>query len=176
MRIFIIGPGGVGKTTSGVILAEKLGYQFLDLDQEFCSRIKDVGRYIQEFGYLSYCYQNSKLFYTLLDELSDNFIFPLSSGFLVHEDLGDLTRKHQQTLKGFGCSILLLPSASVEQGTEIVVARQMLRGFGLDERREKEKFINRFSCYKEFGDIQIFSSDTPENIAEEMKNRISELI
>jgi len=176
MRIFIIGPGGVGKTTSGKILAKKLSYQFLDLDQEFCSRIQDIGRYIQEFSYASYCYQNSKLFYTLLGELSDNFVFPLSSGFLVHESLDDLTKKHQQTLQDIGCSILLLPSTSIEQSTEIVVARQMSRGFSLNEQREREKFTDRFYRYQEFGDTQIFSSDSPENIAEEMKNKILKLI
>lgn len=34
MRIFLIGPGGVGKSTTGNILAELIGYNFIDLDQE----------------------------------------------------------------------------------------------------------------------------------------------
>ena len=172
MRIFIIGPGGVGKTTSGAILAKKLNYQFIDLDHEFCNRIKSVGQYIQKFGYESYCYENSKLFYTLLSELSDDFVLPLSSGFLVHEDLGDLTKRHQQTLRDLGCSILLLPSTSIEESTRIVVTRQLLRGFGLNEQREKEKFMTRFIRYQEFGDIKVYSSNSPESVATEMKRMI----
>lgn len=40
MKIFLIGPGGVGKTTCGAILANSLGYNFIDLDTEFASELK----------------------------------------------------------------------------------------------------------------------------------------
>ncbi|MEN1729496.1 MAG: shikimate kinase, partial [Pseudomonadota bacterium] len=33
-RIFLIGPMGSGKTTVGRFLAERMGLEFLDLDQE----------------------------------------------------------------------------------------------------------------------------------------------
>jgi len=39
MTIFIIGSGGIEKTTSGKILANLLGYTFIDLDYEFCGQI-----------------------------------------------------------------------------------------------------------------------------------------
>ena len=58
MIIFIIGPGGVGKTTSGEILAKLLSYKFIDLDQKFCEQIENIGTYINNEGYKKYCYKN----------------------------------------------------------------------------------------------------------------------
>ena len=43
MRIFLIGPGGTGKTTTGKILAERLGFIFIDLDERFIEEKKEVG-------------------------------------------------------------------------------------------------------------------------------------
>lgn len=173
MKIFIIGPGGVGKSTCGEILANLLGYNFIDLDIEFCERVENVGDYIKRFGYEKYCHENSRLFHEIISQHLENFIFSLSSGFLVHENLDDLTLKHKQVLKDLGLSILLLPSKSLDESTKIVVNRQLSRGFDLKEDREKTKFIQRFPIYKELGDIKIFSHDKPEIIAEQMKKEIA---
>ena len=172
MKIFIIGPGGVGKSTCGTILADLLGYNFLDLDEEFCQRIENVGTYIDNNGYKKYCFENSRLFYEILSQHLENFVFSLSSGFLVHENLDNLTLKHKQVLREQGISILLLPSESINESAGIVVKRQLARGFGLKEDREKTKFIQRFPIYKELGDIRIFSQNKPEIIAEQMKKEI----
>jgi len=172
MKIFLIGPGGVGKSTCGEILANLLGYNFIDLDTEFCKRVENVGSYINKFGYEKYCLKNSKLFYEILSQYFENFVFSLSSGFLIHENMDDLIKKHKQTLKDVGISVLLLPSESLDGSTGIVVKRQLSRGFGLKEDREKTKFIQRFPIYKELGDIKIFSHAKPEIIAKQMKKEI----
>lgn len=172
MKIFLIGPGGVGKSSCGKILASLLDYNFIDLDSEFCERIENIGNYINKYGYKKYCFENSKIFYNILDQQLDNFVFSLSSGFLVHENIKELTSKHQQTLKALGLSILLLPSQSLTKSTKIIIKRQLSRGFGLKEDKEKIKFTKRFPIYKEFGDIKIFSHDKPEIIAEQMKKEI----
>lgn len=173
MKIFIIGPGGVGKSTCGKILANLLGYNFIDLDMEFCKRVENVGDYINKFGYEKYCFENSKLFYEIIGQHLENFVFSLSSGFLIHENMDELTFNHKQTLKAQGISILLLPSESLEESADIVVQRQLSRGFGLKEDREKTKFIQRFPVYKKLGDIKIFSYNKPEIIAVQMKKEIA---
>ena len=173
MKIFLIGPGGVGKSTCGEILANLLGYNFIDLDEEFCKRVENVGDYINNYGYEKYCHENSKLFYEILGQHLQNFVFSLSSGFLIHEGMDELTFKHKQTLKDLGISILLLPSKSLDESAEIVVKRQLSRNFGLKEDREKTKFFQRFPIYNELGDIKIFSHDKPEIIAEQMKKEIA---
>ena len=156
----------------GKILAEMTGYKLIDLDREFMEKIGNITTYIPEQWYENYCKQNSKLFYTLLEENTQDTIFVLSSGFLVHENLDTLTNKHKKTIKKEWLSILLLPSKSKGESTNIVVQRQLSRGFGLNEERERKKFRKRFDIYKEFGDIKIYSTDTPENIAKEMKKEI----
>lgn len=173
MKIFLIGPGGVGKSTCGKILAHLLGYNFIDLDEEFCKRVKNVSSYIINFGYEKYCLENSKLFYDILGQHLKNFVFSLSSGFLIHKGMDELTIKHKQTLEEQGLSILLLPSKSLKKSTEIVVQRQLSRNFGLKENREKTKFMQRFPIYKKFGNIKIFSHDKPKIIAEQMKKEIA---
>lgn len=62
-------------------------------------KIGNITKHIKEIGYKDYCIQNSNLFYNLLDENTENTIFVLSSGFLVHENLDKLTNKHKKTIK-----------------------------------------------------------------------------
>ncbi len=173
MKIFLIWPWGVGKSSSGKILARLLDYTFIDLDTEFCEQIDNIGIFIKKNGYEKYCYENSRIFYTLLEKYSDNYVFVPSSGFLAHENLNKLTEKHLQTLQKTGISILLLPSKSLEESTNIILERQLNRGFWLIEEKERNKFIHRFEIYKHLWNIQIFSHNAPEVIAEEMKQKLS---
>lgn len=168
MKIFLIGPGGVGKSTSGKILARKLGYRLVDLDHEFMNQVGHIGSFIESFGYQKYAYKNSELFYSLLADQNDDKLFILSSGFLVHKDLEELVSKHAKTLNTTGISILLLPSTDKNEAIKIVGKRQISRGIGLKEEQERRKIEDRYSKYLEFGDIKIFSKDRPESISEEM--------
>lgn len=168
-RVFIIGPGGVGKTTCGRVFADKISYNYIDVDSEFMDRIGHIGSHIEEKGYLSYCRENSKLFYDLLKEQKTDTVFVLSSGFLVHGELDPDLEKHAETIRDFGITILLLPSESLDETEEIVVARQLSRGLGCREDRERQKIRKRFYLYMEHGDIKVFSKDSPESIAETMK-------
>jgi len=168
-RIFIVGPGGVGKTTCGKVFAEKISYAFIDLDSEFMRRVGHIGDHIEKKGYRSYCRKNSELFYELVSEQSKDTVFALSSGFLVHGEVDPDLKKHTASICDLGWSILLLPSESLEKAQEIIVARQLSRGLNLKEDRERQKIRDRFACYLQFGDIKIFSSDSPESIAEAMK-------
>lgn len=109
MRIFIIGPGSAGKSSCGKILAAKMSCHFIDLDLEFCSRFESIGAYIKGKGYERYCYENSRIFFNLLEKHQINTVYALSSGFLVHEGFDDLVLSHKQALKEQGISVLLLP-------------------------------------------------------------------
>lgn len=174
-RVFIIGPGGVGKTTCGELFANLLGYRFVDLDSEFMARVGHIGRHIEDEGYSSYCHSNSALFYSLLEEQSSDTVFALSSGFLVYEDTDPELSKHKDTIRDLGVSILLLPSRSVEESEEIIVSRQMSRGIFCRRESERKKIRNRFPKYREYGDIQIFSCQQPVQVAESMRTRYMEL-
>lgn len=167
-RTFIIGPGGVGKTTAGAELARLLGCAFVDLDQEFMARIGHIGAVIEGQGYLRYVELNAALFAALVDELPETAVVSLSSGFLARETPPDLLAANRARVKAAGVSIRLLPDADLAVATRIVVARQVGRGIGLEAESETAKFPRRFADYLDQGDIRIFSAAAPGQIAEEM--------
>lgn len=164
-NIFFIGPAGVGKTTVGNLVAIRLDYKFVDIDKEFCERIALIPNYIDTNGYPAYCEADSKLVDDLLLESPGNTVFATPSGFLVHENLDHLIKKHLDLIST-GISVLLLPSEDIEEATKIVLDRQLKRWNDTSAEIEEQRFRNRFPKYKQYGDIKIFSSDPPEKIAE----------
>jgi shikimate kinase len=160
--IFIIGPGGVGKTTCGRILAEKLHYDFIDLDDEFISQIGDISGVICKEGYERYFQLNSWLFLKITASINKSTVFVLSSGFLTYNE--HLTSVHLKAITDQGVSVLLLPSEDIEKAVEIIVNRQLNRGFGLVRENEENKIRKRFFVYKNYGNIKIFSDSKPEDI------------
>lgn len=61
----------------------------------------------------------------------------LSSGFLATDVCPEIVAVNRQLVRQSGYSILLLPSEDIDIATRIVVARQLMRGFGLV--REKKR-------------------------------------
>src|SRR6266481_3851584 len=108
-NIFFIGPASVGKSTIGKLLADSINYHFIDIDGEFCKRIKLIPDYIHASSYAAYCEANSKLTDELIKENPERTIFATPSGYLVHEDSPHLIKKHLTVIRE-GISVLLLPS------------------------------------------------------------------
>ncbi|WP_411167299.1 shikimate kinase [Klebsiella michiganensis] len=86
--LFLIGPGGVGKSTVGALLVQAMSYRFIDLDSEFCEQILNIRQYIQRDGYERYVRENAALCSRLLAEnphekrvvvLSRDFLPPMSA-------------------------------------------------------------------------------------------------
>lgn len=176
-HIIIIGPGGVGKTTVAPLVASRLERNLVDLDQEFCDRIENIGVYIDEKGYLPYVEANCALFADILGEVRDKpSVLPVSSGFLATDSPRDI---HEANLRRCreGISVLLLPSPDVEESTDIVTERLVRRygEFGLafktsDEEasfraQSAETFRQRFDEYLALDFPVVFSVQAPEAIA-----------
>lgn len=165
MHLFLIGPGGAGKSTVGEKLAVRLGYVFVDLDAQFCERIANIREYLKSDGYEAYLEQNAALFDVLLAERRhQNVVFALSSGFLATDIRPDIVERNRQRVKECGRSILLMPSKDVDVACGCIVKRQLKRGFGLVRDNEEAKFRQRFTDYMAQGDIQIFAMASPEVI------------
>lgn len=70
MLIFIIGYMGAGKTTLGKLLAERLNYQFLDMDEIFeISTGYSIGSYFEKFGEAAFRLKEREILFNHLDEL-----------------------------------------------------------------------------------------------------------
>lgn len=167
-RIFLIGPGGVGKTSAGRELAALLGSAFVDLDQAFCDRIAPIDAFLRAEGYERYIEANAALFDTLCLSHGSDVVMPLSSGFLATHIRPDLVERNRQAVRRSGVSVLLLPSLDADAAAEIVVERQLRRGFGLQRQRELEKFRARFPAYLGLGDLRVVSTQPPAEIAAEI--------
>ena len=162
--LFLLGPGGVGKSTLGRELAQTLNWPLIDLDLEFCNRLDLIGRFIDQHGYLRYRAENLALAKTLLSESSGPRIFVTASGFLV-APAGTPDNTEARRLVSTGYGIVLLPSLDVEIATPLVVERQLQRGFGLERASEDQKFRHRFPILINEGDALVISQDQPALIA-----------
>ena len=170
--LFLLGPGGVGKSTLGAAMARQSGWPLLDLDLQFCDRIQDITDFIAANGYPAYRAANLAMAKTLVAGITRPTIVVTPSGFLAaaadSEDYRDALRLVQT---GYG--ITLLPSLDVEEATDIVVARQLTRGFGFEHASETTKFHRRFPIYRRHGDMLVVSTLPAERLASTVLDRLS---
>ena len=169
-HIFLIGPGGVGKSTTGPLLAELLNRPFVDLDDVFCDEIENVGTYIRSKGYEAYVRANADLAQDLIRRRAEPMVMALSSGSLVTNVLPEVIARTRAIVHETGISILLLPAGEDMAG--IVVARQLARGFGLERESERQKFLDRAEAYRALADICVDSSRRPDEIAGMIARRL----
>ncbi|MEO1190486.1 MAG: shikimate kinase [Pseudomonadota bacterium] len=118
--VFVTGPGGIGKTSSGPILAERMMYQFFDLDEIFMDKIGHIGSYIHQNGYATYVRRNSGLFFDRLESVCSPSVFILSSGFLIAETEFETVARNRRAVLENGCSVMPLPCHDIKICAEIV--------------------------------------------------------
>ena len=166
-RIFLIGPGGVGKTTVGRLLAPHLGYGLLDLDEEFCSRVRPIRNFLDAHGYAAYVRRNAELFHELLALYgpASGTLFVLSSGFLATDVEPEVIAHNRAMVRAAGVSVLLMPSPDFGVSLEVVLARQMGRGLNLEPETQARTFRDRFEAYMQLGNVQVFSAVASEEVA-----------
>ncbi len=172
--IFLIGPGGVGKTTVGRELADLLGCKFTDLDQEFCDRIENIGAFIDGKGYLAYVERNSTLLNDLLQEIdqetsNQGHVVALSSGFLSSDSPDIILRDNVERVFNNGLAVLLLPSKDIDEGARIVVQRHLARNRGHTREKSDAVYRRRYREYLEFESAKIFSNRSPREVAVEIR-------
>ena len=130
-EIRLVGPGGAGKSTIGVLLAERLGIAFLDLDQHFAGRVGDISGYIGRYGYDVYARENVETYCALFRGENRRRVVALSSGFMTykrdtHPEYSRLCRELEQSPNTF----VLLPSIDLDLCVAEIVRRQIARPFG----------------------------------------------
>ncbi|MDB5527931.1 MAG: putative Shikimate kinase [Devosia sp.] len=163
--LFLLGPGGAGKSTLGKALSAHLGWPLIDLDLAFCEQIDIIGPFIARHGYERYRAQNLQLAERLVASAPRPAVFVTSSGFLAADQQSNDYR-NAKALIATGYTVTVLPSLDVEQATQIVVARLLVRGFGFTHATEEPKFRTRFAIYKDEGDAQLIGvAPAPEMAA-----------
>ena len=163
--LFLLGPGGAGKSTLGKALSAHLDWPLIDLDLAFCEQIEIIGPFIARHGYDRYRKENLLLAERLVASAPRPVVFVTSSGFLA-ADKRSSDYRNAKALIATGYAVTVLPSLDEEQATATVVARQLTRGFGFTRATEEPKLRARFAIYRDEGDAQLIGvAPAPEMAA-----------
>ncbi|MDM0022959.1 shikimate kinase [Variovorax saccharolyticus] len=168
----LVGPGGAGKTSAGRILAQRLGWQFVDLDQHFMACEGDVAEFIAAHGYVGYARRNLAIYGEAKRALTTSAVFALSSGFMtypveVHEDYGRM----RDAIEVDVLTALLMPAFEAQACAEIIVQRQLARPYLRGDRDSELSCIReRFPMFMALRCARFRSDATPEEIARELEN------
>ena len=102
LPIYLIGYMGAGKTTAGRLLAEKLGWRFVDLDEAFeIIHGYSTAEYIREFGIEDFRKKEKYVVEDLADRISyEKIIYATGGGYPCWED-------NMECLRELGTSIYL---------------------------------------------------------------------
>jgi hypothetical protein len=148
LAITLIGPGGAGKSTVAVLLAERLRMRAVDLDRLFAESAGDISEYIKRFGYDVYARQNVETYRLTLQEGTGGTVAALSSGFMtysqdIHPDYPRLRRDIEQSPTTF----VLIPSLDLELCVAETVRRQLARPFARSLAAEDAAIRARFPLH-----------------------------
>ena len=146
--IRLIGPGGAGKTTTGALLAQRLGVPFVDLDEEIVANVGDISRYLDSHGYDAYAKRNVDVYFTLARVVARKAVLALSSGFMTYRP--DIHPEYESCCRDIASSpstFVLLPLLELEACVAETVRRQLIRPFAHSADSEEQVIRTRFPIY-----------------------------
>ena len=121
MKIHLVGPGGAGKSTVGVVLADRLNTPFIDLDTCFRECAGDISNYLQHCGYQAYARKNVEVYRSIATE---DGVLALSSGFMTYaEEVHPSYAETRAAIAESSTTFVLLPSLDLETCNLDVVTR-----------------------------------------------------
>jgi shikimate kinase len=171
MAIFLIGPGGAGKTTVGAALARRLERQFVDLDQRFAEHHGDISQFVDQYGYGVYARANVEHYTSLSREGFGEplTVVALSSGFMTYDETvhPDYLRVRAEIERAAN-TFILLPSLDEETCVTETVRRQLARPFARSAAREEAVIRVRFASYMALPQHKIATMRPAEIVAEEI--------
>jgi shikimate kinase len=148
VSITLIGPGGAGKSTVGVLIAKRLGTAFVDLDQRFGTRAGNISEYIDRFGYSAYARENVETYDSLLLEGNGRFVAALSSGFMTYpREIHPHYARLRQYIEESPATFVLIPSLNSDTCVAETVRRQLARPFARSAGKEAAVIRERFPFY-----------------------------
>ena len=171
--IWLIGPGGAGKTTAGPLLAERLGLSFRDLDVEFVARFGGIDEFIAAHGYAAYARANVEAYESVVRDGSDG-VMALSSGFMTYPlevRPGYAALRH--AIARSPTTFVLLPSLDLEACVAETVRRQV--GRALPRRlaaREESVIRERFAIYVSLPAQKVETMRPPRDVAADIVARL----
>jgi shikimate kinase len=170
--IRLIGPGGAGKSTAGALLADRLDWQYVDLDHYFLEKSGDIAEFIERHGYAAYARQNVGYYLAICRQTSKPTVFVLSSGFMSYPDNVDSRYAAiKSEIESHSLSIALLPSFDIEKCVKIIISRQLQRSYLRANAISEEKRIrNRFPLFMAMQCKRVLSDSAPDQVVLELES------
>lgn len=162
MRIFLVGFMGAGKSSVGIILADLMGYSFVDMDDDI---EKETGKSISELfgtiGEQAFRELESKLLAKISKK--EKAVIACGGGVVLHEGNREILAK-----EGNLVLYLKADADSILQRLEMDEMRPLLQME--NKRSEIEKLLqDRIPLYKDVASMEISTDGkSPENIAEDI--------
>jgi shikimate kinase len=173
--VYLIGPGGAGKSTAGARLARELGYGLIDLDEYFVAHSGDISGYLCSHTYSEYATRNFTNYRLAMTAISSPTVFVLSSGFMVYPaqiDPGYSGTRDAVEIAPF--TFLLMPSFDFENCVAMIVERQLSRPYLRSNRGSEERRIReRFCQYLALRCQRVSTGVAPERVVSELIARIA---
>ena len=162
MLIHLVGPGGAGKSTIGVRLADRLDVPFIDLDACFIAQEGDISDYLRRCGYDAYASRNVEVYLSIA---AAEGVIALSSGFMTYsKEVHPGYAKIRSAIAESTTAVVLLPSLDFETCVAEIVRRQVQRPLGLLASHEEAKIRQRFSIYMTLPALKVETMRPPDQI------------
>ncbi len=125
-NIILIGPRCVGKTNTGISLAENLDAEFIDSDPVIERATgKSINEIVRDNGWHYFRRLETNLIKKVTsNSLNKKVVFAPGGGAVSHE-YADLREQNINYLKSFGKVVLLMPSESLEESARIICERML---------------------------------------------------
>jgi len=173
MKIIIIGPRSVGKTTVGNLLARKLKMKYFDFDEIIEKKLKGIDKHVEKYGADSYRYKERKILKGFLSKLPKKFVVSVGGGTIASQ-LKYMSKKNTKDLKKKGKIIYLSPSKTKKQALNILYKNEKKRMGDKDHKETKKLFELRKPIYEKIYDIKIITNGkSSRKIVDEIKKRLT---
>jgi shikimate kinase len=165
--VYILGPGGAGKSTAGGLLAQHLGWRFVDLDHVFMAAHGNISAFLAWHGYRRYAACNVQALAAAVRDFATPSVCVLSSGFMTYaEDVDPRYPALRHAIETHPLAALLLPSFDIDECARIIVERQLQRLYLPGDRDSEEQRIrSRFPVFMALRCQRFLSHAPPEAVA-----------
>ena len=164
VNIYLTGPYGCGKSSTGKELAKLLGYVFIDPDALFVKKHGDIGAFIHVKGWRALMIESSHILRSIG---AGNHVIP--QPLFGKPEFDDIKEADAKFCQSNGILILLLPAKSITESANICFAREKARGYEVKLSEVLERQKHSISLYKKFAQMTIYDAESPTSAAIKIK-------